>query len=101
MTNPRRQFSAAEQKLRGLGMYALATHVPGTPHADRREGDAPSIPCLTELLNAEEIAQTYLQGKVTEKWVRMNAPNKIDAGHSTKLWAREDVCKWIQSLRQQ
>lgn len=51
------------------------------------------------LLNAAEVAD--LIGGVSDAWVRRNVPHKVELGHSTVRWFKDDVLSWLESRRGQ
>ena len=52
------------------------------------------------LMSAEEVADVCFSGTVRPKWVRENVPHKIQLGHSTVRWYRDDVLAYIESRRE-
>lgn len=51
-------------------------------------------------MNAETVARECFDSQVSPKWVKQNVPGKLNLGHSTKLWYRDDVLAFIESHRQ-
>ena len=51
------------------------------------------------LLTPAEVAE--LIGGVSDAWVRRNVPHKVELGHSTVRWFKDDVLSWLESRRGQ
>ena len=65
-----------------------ATETPVAPPTDRGQ-----------LLTSVEVAD--LIGGVSDSWVRRNMPHKVELGHSTVRWFKNDVLAWLESRRDQ
>ena len=51
------------------------------------------------LLSAREVADEIFRGHVSDRWVRMNVPEKVALGHSKVMWYEDDVRAWIEKRK--
>ena len=63
------------------------------------ESPVASPPDHGRLLTPAEVAD--LIGGVSAAWVRRNVPHKVELGHSTVRWFKDDVLSWLESRRGQ
>jgi predicted DNA-binding transcriptional regulator AlpA len=49
------------------------------------------------LLKASQVASELFSGTVSATWVKRNVPGKLRLGHSTVVWAEQDVRAWLDA----